>query len=102
MPRASNFMLVNLCSEPTTMEELCLIWPTSHVVSPNHIERVRRVGLTHGSDLNAQVDFLGISSRETARLLEPFNETAGPLETYERERTRMIAATAHELRSPSR
>ncbi|CAA9582909.1 MAG: hypothetical protein AVDCRST_MAG86-3092 [uncultured Truepera sp.] len=53
-----------------------------------------------GGDLSARVDVPSGSSGETARLSEHFNQMARSLETYERERTEMIAAIAHELRTP--
>ena len=53
-----------------------------------------------GGDLSARVDIPSGSSGETARLSEHFNQMATSLETYERERTEMIAAIAHELRTP--
>lgn len=54
-----------------------------------------------GGDLSARV--LAPPKRtsgETAGLLAHFNEMAGALERYERERTEMVAAIAHELRTP--
>lgn len=53
-----------------------------------------------GGDLSARVAAPAGTVGETARLLEHFNEMAGSLELYERERTEMIAAIAHELRTP--
>lgn len=53
-----------------------------------------------GGDLSARVVAPAGTVGETARLLEHFNEMAGSLELYERERTEMIAAIAHELRTP--
>jgi signal transduction histidine kinase len=51
-------------------------------------------------DLQARVDVPENIPGETLRLLARFNQMAQSLETYERERTEMIAAIAHELRTP--
>lgn len=55
--------------------------------------------ITHG-DLATRVQMPKRARGEPARLLEHFNEMASSLETYERERTEMIASIAHELRTP--
>ena len=51
-------------------------------------------------DLQARVSASERSVGEMALLVTHFNEMAAALETYERERTEMIAAIAHELRTP--
>lgn len=53
-----------------------------------------------GGDLSARVLAPAHTRGETARLLAHFNEMAGAIQRYERERTEMIAAVAHELRTP--
>lgn len=53
-----------------------------------------------GGDLGARAHVPVAAAGETVRLAEHFNEMAASLETYERERTEMIAAIAHELRTP--
>ena len=53
-----------------------------------------------GGDLGVRVAVPEGATGEVARLSEHFNEMAGSLETFERERTEMIAAIAHELRTP--
>ena len=53
-----------------------------------------------GGDLSARVAAPPGTIGETARLLEYFNAMAASIETYERERTEMVAAIAHELRTP--
>ncbi len=53
-----------------------------------------------GGDLSARVLAPAHTRGETARLLEHFNEMAGAIQRYERERTEMVAAIAHELRTP--
>lgn len=65
------------------------------------IERVTDAAsrITSG-DLSARVALPPDTVGETARLLEHFNEMAAATEAYERERTEMIAAIAHELRTP--
>ena len=51
-------------------------------------------------DLQARVGASERSVGEMALLVTHFNEMAAALEAYERERTEMIAAIAHELRTP--
>ena len=51
-------------------------------------------------DLYARVGASERSVGEMALLVTHFNEMAAALEAYERERTEMIAAIAHELRTP--
>lgn len=53
-----------------------------------------------GGDLSARALEGAHTKGETARLLEHFNEMAGAIQRYERERTEMVAAIAHELRTP--
>lgn len=55
--------------------------------------------ITNG-DLGTRVQMSKNAKGEPARLLEYFNEMATSLETYEQERTEMIASIAHELRTP--
>ena len=55
--------------------------------------------ITQG-DLTARVSIPLRVKGEPAQLLEHFNGMASSLESYERERTEMIASIAHELRTP--
>ncbi len=55
--------------------------------------------MTRG-DLTTRVHIPINTKGEPARLLDHFNEMATSLERYEQERTEMIAAIAHELRTP--
>lgn len=65
------------------------------------IERVTLASaqITNG-DLAARVQMPEGTKGEPAQLLEHFNQMAGSLETYENERSAMIASIAHELRTP--
>ena len=65
------------------------------------IERVTLASsqITSG-DLKARVQMPKSARGEPAQLLEHFNKMADSLESYERERTEMIASIAHELRTP--
>ena len=65
------------------------------------VEAVTRAAtrITSG-DLQARVEASERSAGEMALLVTHFNEMAAALEAYERERAEMIAAIAHELRTP--
>jgi signal transduction histidine kinase len=69
------------------------------IASP--IERVTQASAQiTGGNLATRVRIPRDTQGESLQLLEHFNEMARSLETYEKERTAMIASIAHELRTP--
>lgn len=78
------------------------LWLSRLVARP--IERVSHATTRlAGGDLSARVPSpapRGLTSLETERLTENFNQMAASLENYEGERKAMIADIAHELRTP--
>lgn len=66
------------------------------------IEEVSRASMQVArGDLGARVpEPKGSGSLEVVTLMQNFNQMAGALQTYERERSDMIASIAHDLRTP--
>ncbi len=69
------------------------------IASPIEEVTAASAKITSG-DLGARTSVPVAAAAETTRFAEHFNEMAASLETFERERTEMIAAIAHELRTP--
>ena len=69
------------------------------IAQPIEVVTLASAQITRG-DLATRVQMPKHVIGEPAQLLEHFNEMATSLETYERERSEMIASIAHELRTP--